>query len=66
LLGERIQIGTCIQPMDDKLVRLVQELSCWITAFDHAIRLNDGLVICGNDYVTTFDPKRRETRTILH
>jgi len=65
LLGERIQLGTCISGFNDGLVRYVHELSCWITAFDHAVRLNGGLTIRGNDYVTTFDPQKRETRTIL-
>lgn len=64
LLGERIQLGTNISSTD-KLIRLVQELSCWLTAFDHAVRLNDGFVERGSNYVTEFDPKKRETRTIL-
>src|SRR6185437_137221 len=51
LLGERVQIGTCISGGLDRWVELVTELSCWLTALDHAARLNDAYTIRMNDYV---------------
>jgi hypothetical protein len=65
LLGERISLGTSIGSVNDKLVRLVQELSCWITAFDHAIRLHGDITIRGNDYVSTFNGRDKTISTNL-
>ena len=65
LLGERIQVGTCIAPLNDKLVRFIQELSCWMTAFEHAIRLHGEITIRGNDYVSTFNGRDKTIATKL-
>ena len=55
LLGERIQLGTCISLSNDRMLNLVHELSCWATAFDHAVKLHGKVTIRGNDHTTTFD-----------
>lgn len=65
LLGEHIQLGTSVSASNDKLIRLVQQLSCWLTAFHHAMALNGGVVEQGNDYETTFDHKRKLVVTTL-
>lgn len=65
LLGERIQVGTCISSPLDTTINYVQQLSCWITALDHAIRLKGELTIRGNDRTITFDSSAKTITTNL-
>lgn len=65
LLGERIQVGTCISSSLDRMIDLVQQLSCGLTALDHAVRLKGELTIRGNDRVITFDSAAKTMTTNL-